>query len=276
MRKQWLAAIAVLAILGGCDSASNPGNGSGKNGEPAAPAIAEGTTLNGTVTFQDQIPVAEGSKLDAKLVDAAQPDVALAQKTFDVGGTPPFKFALDFDRSKIAPDRYYIVRTVLTDGPRRFLPALNSPVLTHGSGIDVQVVMKAEATPAELIKEDYKKLQTRIGAMKKVNGVYTTDNASIAWDAFSEGGKVRFVRLTSLADAGGKTSYKYAYTKDGKVMYALQTGGATIGWNDKGEALVNEKPGGAKSSDDEIKSMADAAQKAFESAQAKVDAAKRK
>lgn len=277
MRSQWIAVVAALVFLGGCDSANQgAANAPGKNGAPAAPAIAPGTTINGTVTFHDQIPIAPGSKLDVKLVDIAQPEIAIAEKVFDVGGEPPFTFALGFDPGKIAATRTYVVNALLTDGPRRFVPALNSPVLTHGSGTTVQVVLNAEATPAEKLKEEFKKLQAHIGGMKKVDGTYTTDTASIGWDAFAETGSVRYVRVNTVLDAGGRNSVYYAFTKDGKPMMVQQKGGAMLGWGDDGNVLVNEKAGGGTLTEAEIKSLTEAATKALQMAQEKVDAGKRR
>ncbi|MBO9661543.1 YbaY family lipoprotein [Dokdonella sp.] len=278
MRSQWIAVVAALVFLGGCDSANQNGAGApGKNGAPAAPAIAPGTTINGTVTLHDPIPVAQGAKLDVKLVDVAQPEVAIAEKEFEVGGAPPpYTFALDFDPGKIAATRTYVVNALMTDGPRRFVPALSSPVLTHGSGTTVQVVMNAEATPAEKLKEEYKKLQAHIGGMKKVDGTYTTDTASIAWDAFSEAGAVRYVRVNTVLDAGGRSAVFYAFTKDGKPMMVQQKGGSEVGWGEDGHVLVNEKSGGGTVADAEIKSMSETAAKTLQMAQEKVDAGKRK
>jgi putative lipoprotein len=279
MRNQWIAVVAALVILGGCNSANQGSPGAAgtpdKNGAAAAPAIAPGTVINGTVTFHDQIPIAQGSKLDVKLVDIAQPEIPVAEKVFDVGGPPPFNFALDFDPAKINATRTYVVNALLTDGPRRFVPALNSPVLTHGSTTTVQVVLNAEATPAEKLKEDYKKLQAHIGGMKKVNGTYTTDDASVGWDAFAEGSAVRFVRVNTEFDKGGRTSVFYAF-KDDKPMVVQQKGGAMVGWGDNGEVLINEKSGGGNVGDGEIKSLADAATKALQMAQDKFDAGKKK
>jgi putative lipoprotein len=271
MRNQWVAVLAALAFLGGCNSADQ-----GTSGKSAAPAIAPGTTINGTVTLHDQIPIGSGAKLDVKLVDIAQPEIPIAEKIFDVGGTPPFNFALDFDPAKIAATRTYVVNALLTDGPRNFVPALNSPVLTHGAGTSAQVVLNAEATPAEKLDDEYKKLKDRIGGLKPIAGTYTTDTASIAWDAFPEAGVVRFVRVNTDLDAGGRSSVQYAFTKDGKPMYADQKGGATIGWTESGEVLRNKKAGGGTVSDAEIKSLHDAALNALRIAQEKFDATKKK
>lgn len=281
MRNKWIAALAALVILGGCDSADKgaaPGgmaaNG-GKNAAPTTPAIAPGTTINGTVTFHDQIPIAQGSKLDVKLVDVAQPEIPLAEKVFDVGGAPPFSFALDFDPGKITVNRTYVINALLTDGPRRFVPALSSPVLTNGTTTTVQVVLNAEPTPAETLKDDFKKLQAHIGGMKKVAGTYTTDDSSVGWDAFAEGSAVRFVRVNTEMDKGGRTSVTYAFNDD-KPMVVKQKGGSTVGWDGSGTVLWNEKQGGGTLADDDIKALHDAAMKALAMAQEKVEAAKRK
>jgi len=272
MRNHGLAALAVLAFLGGCSGSDQGGANAGK---PVAPAIAAGTTINGTVTFHDQIPIGAGAKLDVKLVDIAQPEVPVAEKIFDVGGTPPFTFALDFDLSKINPGRTYVVNASLTDGARHFVPALDSPVLTRGTGTTAQVVLNAEATPAENLKEEYTKLEGHIGGMRKVAGTYTTETASIGWDAFADPSGVRFVRLNTELDAGGRSSVKYAF-KDGKPLLVKQQGGATVAWDDAGKVLVNEKPGGGTVGEGEIKALHDAAMNALQMAQDKVDAGKKK
>lgn len=274
MRSQWIAVVAALVILGGCDAA-NQGGAGGSDKKAAAPAIAPGTTINGTVTVRDDIPVAPGSKLDVKLVDIATPEIAIAEKTFDVGGTPPYTFALDFDPSKIGPTRTYVINALLTDGPRRFLPALNSPVLTHGSGTSVQVVLNAEPTPAEKLKEEYKTLQAHIGGMKKVDGTYTTDDSSVGWDAFVEAGNVRFVRVNTVFDKGGRSSVFYAF-KDGKPMVVQQKGSSTVGWGDNGDVLWNQKNGGGEVAEADIASLREDAVKALKMAQDKYDAGKRK
>ena len=276
MRNLWIAAMTALVFLGGCNSADN--NGSAPSGKPVAPAIAPGTTITGTVTLHDPMTIGAGSKLNVQLVDVAQPEIAIAQHTFDISGAPPYSFSLDFDPSKISASRTYVINAELDDGPRHFVPALNSPVLTHGSGVTTQVVLNAEATPAEKLKEAYNKLQAHLGGMKKVAGTYMTDNASVAWDAFAESGAVRFVRVNTVADddkGGGRSAVKYAF-KDGKPMVVKQTGGATVGWGDDGKVLWNEKAGGGEVDDAAIASLRDAAMKALQMAQDKVDAGKKK
>lgn len=270
MRTHWIAAVAALSLLAGCNASTETATPE----KAAAPAIAPGNAINGSVTLHDPMTIGAG-KLDVHLVDVAQPQPAIAEKTLAVSGAAPFNFTLDFDRSKIVAGRTYVLNATLTDGDRRFQAGLAAPVLTHGAGTNVQIVLTAEATPAEELKAEFTKLQGRIGGMKTVTGTYTTDTASIAWDAFGEGGAVRYVRVNTDLDAGGRTSVYYAF-KDGKPMAVQQKGGALVGWGDDGGVLINEKHGGGQLAPAEIAAMHDAATKALQMAQEKLDAARKK
>ena len=276
MRIHWLAAVAALAMLGGCDSANQSAPAAQK---AAAPAIAPGTTITASVVLHDQMTIGAGAKLDARLIDSALPDAPLAEKTIDVSGNPPFNFTLDFDPARVNAGRSYEVKATLVDGDRRFQAGLATPVLTHGAGTSVQIMLTAEATPAEALKEEFGKLQGRIGGMKKVAGTYTTDTSSVAWDAFVETNVVRYVRVNTVMDedkGGARSAVFYAFTKDGKPMFVQQKGGAMVGWGDDGKLLVNEKHGGGEVAQGEVESMRDAAAKAGQMAQEKYDAGKKK
>lgn len=271
MRNLSIAVLVAATVLGGCNSANQ-----GSATTPGKAAVAPiPSAITGTVTLRDPADIDAGSKLDVKLVDVAQPQVVIAEKTSEVGGMPPFNFTLDLDPSKIDRSRTYVVNVILTDGERRFLPALASPVLTGGAGATAKVLLNPEPTPAENLKGEFSRLQSQIGGMKKVAGTYTTDDASVGWDAFAEGGKVRFARVNTDFDKGGRSSVKFAY-KDGKPIYAKEQGGATIGWDDSGEVLINEKAGGQTATDQEIQSIHDAAMKALQLAQDKVGASKKR
>lgn len=280
MRHLTIAALAALALLAGCNSsnqnqtANAPAQGQGNAAGNAAANAPIPSSLSGTVTLKDPATINAGAKLDVKLVDVAQPEVPIAEKTIDVSGAPPFNFTLDLDPGKIARNRTYTLNAVLTDGERRYMPALTAPVLTGGAGATAQITLAPEPTAAEKLKDEFAKLQQRIGGMKKVDGTYTTDDASIGWDAFADHGKVVFARVNTEYDKGGRTSVKYAF-KDDKPMFVKQQGGATIGWADNGDVLVNEKQGGGTVPDKELAGIHDAAVKAFQMAQEKVDAGKK-
>jgi putative lipoprotein len=272
-----VAFVALAASLGGCNG-SGQGQGASESAQPGGANAAANapipSTVSGSVTLKDPVSINAGARLAVKLVDVAQPDTPIAEKTLDVSGQPPFQFSLDLDPARIDRKRAYTVNAVLTDGERRYLPALTSPVLTGGSGSSVQILLTAEPTAAEKLKDEFMRLQSRIGGMKKVDGTYTTDDASIGWDAFADRGHVVFARVNTEYDKGGRTSVKYAF-KDDKPMYVKQQGGATIGWDDNGGIIVNEKQGGGEVAEKDIASIRDAAMKAFQMAQEKVDASKK-
>ncbi len=273
MRIHWIAALAALALLlGGCDSGQQPAP-TAANGKPA---IAPGSTITASVVLHDPMTIGAGAKLTTRLIDSAVPEPALVEKTFEVSGNPPFNFSLDFDPARIEASRSYEVKAVLVDGDRVFKAGLATPVLTHGAGTNVQIMLTPEATPAEALKAEFSKLQGRIGGMKAVNGTYTTDTASIAWDAFVETGVVRFVRVNTLLDAGGREAVYYAFGKDAKLMFVQQRGGASLGWNDAGEVIVNEKRGGGQLEQNEIDALREAALRAQRMAQERYDASRKK
>jgi putative lipoprotein len=278
MRHLSIVAFAALGLLAGCNQSGQntpPATGQAQgNGKQAAAEAPIPSSVTGSVTLKDPITVGAG-KLELKLVDVAQPDVPVAEKAIDVTGQPPFQFQIDLDPAKIDKKRAYTINAVLTDGERRFVAGLQTPVLTGGSPASVQILLTGEPTAAEKLKDDFAKLQGRIGGMKSVRDAYTTDEASIGWDAFADHGKVVFVRVNTEYDKGGRTSVKYAFVDD-KPMYAQQQGGATVGWDANGGVVVNQKQGGGTLSDKELAPIHDAATKAFQMAQEKVDASKKK
>ena len=269
MRIHWIAAIAALFMLGGCNS----GNDAATQ-QQVTPAIAEGTAITGTITLREPIEVAAGV-LDVKLVDVATPELPVAEKKIDVKGMPPYTFTLDFDRTRIAPARTYVINALLKDGERRFLPSLNAPVLTHGAGISTEIVLVAEPTAAERAKEDYKKLQGQIGGMRKVEGTYTTDTASIGWDAFVRDGAVAYVRVNTVFDEGGRKTVHYAF-RDGKPFAVEERRGASVGWDQNGKLLWNEKSGGGLVDEADIEAMRAEAERVRSMAQEKFDASRKK
>ena len=112
MRIQWLAALAALAILGGCNGTDQ--QAAGKAG--ATNGVAAGNTITAQVLLHDPMTIGAGAKLSTRLIDSALPDAPLAEKTFDVSGNPPFNFSLDCARARVEPSRTYEVRAVLIAG----------------------------------------------------------------------------------------------------------------------------------------------------------------
>ena len=134
MRKLSIVAFVALA-LAACNAQNQTGNGAaqGAGGKNAAANAPIPSSISGTVNIKDAATIGPGAKLDLKLVDVAQPELPVVEKTIEVTGAPPFQFTLDLDPAKIDRSRAYTVNAILTDGERRFTPSLTSPVLTGGS-----------------------------------------------------------------------------------------------------------------------------------------------
>lgn len=266
-------ALVGLLLLGGCQSGdqnSAPANGS--SSAPAAPA-AQATSVTGSVAVRDQIPLGAQAKLTVRLVDLAQPEIAVAEKVEPIAGTPPFQFTLDFDPARIDPKHTYVIEAMLVDGDRRFMPALNSPVLTGGNGATAQVVLNAEATPGEKLKEEINKIRGNSGAMKRIEGSYLNDQVSVAWDAFVAEGHVRFARVITDRGEAGRSTVQYAF-KDDRPLGVI-TGHARIGWDESGAAILNEDGKGGQLDDTAVKAYRDEAANALKMAQEKVPSPKR-
>jgi putative lipoprotein len=278
MFKPIATALAALVVLGGCNSANPPANPAAPaNGNaPAAPAANApiGTTISGTASLREPMQLGDGARLELKLVDVTLPDIVLGESTVNVTGQPPYAFTLTFDPARIDRARTYVVNALLFDGDRRFVPALQSPVLTGGAGSTVEIVLNAEATPGEKIKEEFGKLKSHIGGMRRIQDSYLDGDLSVAWDGFVDaGGHVRFMRVTTELGEGEKaqrSNTEYAFLDDKPMAILKRNAGNTrVGWNAQGEVVLNERSGGSVS-DDEAKAFYADAVRALAMGQAKL------
>lgn len=277
MFKPLATALAALVVLGGCNSSTPPATPSAPAAGNAAPAAAAnaplGTSISGSATLREPMQLGDGARLELKLVDVTLPDIVIAESTENVSGQPPFRFSLTFDPTRIDRTKTYVVNALLFDGDRRFVPALQSPVLTGGAGSTVEIVLNAEATPGEKVKEEFGKLKAHIGGMRRIQDSYLDGDLSVAWDGFVDaGGHVRFMRVTTELGEGDKaqrTNTEYAFLDD-KPMAVLRksSGNARVGWDPSGQVILNER-GGSTVSDDEAKSYYADAMKALAMGQAK-------
>ena len=247
MTKYFVLAIAALALLGGCDKFG--GGAADKDAANKAPEVVKANAITGSVSMRDQIVVAEGSRLEIKLVDLSQEEIPVAETVQTVTGQPPYAYSLDISKVTVVPTHTYEMRVLLIDGDRRFIPALISQVLTKGGGATADIMVKAEPTPSELTKGEIDKLQKQSGGMKTMKDSFLTDKESVAWDGFYKEKQVRFVRVTTITEGKepGNTSrsnVKYAY-KDNKPLGVI-AGSTTYGWNENGELMVNIKSDGSE------------------------------
>lgn len=271
MTKYLIPALAALALLAGCDEFK--GSSDAAIAKKAEPQVVKTDTITGNVTMRDQIVVDEGSRLEIKLVDLSQEEIPVAETMQTVTGQPPYAYTLDVSKVVVVPTHTYEMRVLLIDGDRRFVPALISQVLTKGGGATADIMVKAEPTPSELLKEEIDKLQKQIGGMKTMKDSYLNDTESVAWDGFYKDKQVHFVRVTTITEGKepGNTSrsnVKYAY-KDNKPLGVI-AGSTTYGWNENGELMVNIKTDGSEADAEAAKAYYAQAERTLTMAQNKM------
>lgn len=279
-------ALTALAVLGGCNSSNQTANapaGDANGTAPTAKQLANAPIpdhINGTVNLRVPAAINPGAKLTIKLVDVAQPELTLADTSEDVSAQPPYQFTLPVDPSAIDKTRVYVVTVLLVDGERRYVQALQSPVLTGGAGSMIDVVLNSEATPGEELKDEFTKLKSHIGGMKRIQNSFLDGDLSVAWDGFVEpGNKLRFMRVNSELGDGEtavRDNIEYAFL-DGKPMAILKKGRLTtrVGWDENGKLILNDKGGGESVSDEDAQKYYDDAVKAFAMGEKKLPAKKK-
>ncbi|MBN8481352.1 MAG: YbaY family lipoprotein [Xanthomonadales bacterium] len=276
MLKPIATVLVAVAVLGGCNSSTPPaGQPAPANGGAASKPVADaplGTSITGTVSVRDATQVGEGARLELKLVDVAQPDIVIAEATEAVSGQPPFRFTLNFDPARIDRSKTYILNALLFDGERRFVPGLQSPVLTHGAGSTIDIALNAEATPGEKLKEEFGKLKAQIGGMRRIQDAYLDGDLSVAWDGFVDaGGHVRYMRVNTELGEGDKavrSNTEYAFLDDKPMVVFKKSSGTRVGWDASGTLVLTERNGGSVG-DDEVKAFHADALKALAMGQAK-------
>ncbi|HZP65931.1 MAG TPA: YbaY family lipoprotein [Rudaea sp.] len=273
MRISSFLALATLALLAGCNSSPPPA-------APQGPQIP--TSVTGTVMLREPRELSNAARVDLRVIDVAQPATPLAQTSIPNASRPPIQFTLPIDPKQVDPKRIYAVDAVLTDGERRYLPALQSPVLTdpkHTS--NVQIIVAPEPTPAEKMFDEYKKAYAQIGTMKQISGSSMGETSSTAWDAFLSNGKVKVVReITDLDNDKGRITMKMAYQNDKPwvVVREESANGSShpyatsrIGWDENGQLVLKDRLANGQLSDvsaEEAKNAYAHAQQAFNTAQA--------
>lgn len=273
MRKQFVPLLIAGITLAGCNSSPQSQTPS-KNAAAAVPAI---TSITGTVNYRQKIPLSADARLDVSLVDVNQQSVVIAQKTFAPISAVPASFELPIDVSKIVPKDIYVIKAVLLDGERRFVPALEYPVLTKGGPVKVDILLNPESTASEKLNDDFRKLENNIGAMIRITGSRETTDYNLGWDAFYSNNDLRFLRETVDIGEKGRTSSKYAFN-NGKVWMMVKQDFAEngksptlttrLGWNDAGELILKEK-GNDEATLDDIKALTAAANAAAATANAR-------
>ena len=273
MKTKILLAVLGAGLLAACNSSAPPP-------APAAPPVA--STISGNVILSEPRELSNQARVELKVVDVKQPATPLAQIVIPNASRPPINFTMPIDVRQVDPKGTYSVDAVLIDGDRRFVPVLQSPVLTDSKHTSsVQIIVKAEPTPAEKMFDDYRKAYAQVGNMKQISGSSMGETASTAWDAFLSNGKVHLVReIVDLDNDKGRITYKMAYHNDKPWVVVKEESAAgsshpfatsKVGWDDNGQLVLKERLANGQNSEvspEEAKALYTQAQQAFNRAQA--------
>jgi putative lipoprotein len=273
MRKLLLTGSLALLVLAGCNSSSKAPT---TPTTPAAPVISN---VSGSVTYRQKIALSNFARLELQLVDVSQGTSIIAQKVIAPAGQVPIRFDLPFDPARIGPKNFYVIQAVISDGERRYVAALQYPVLTHGSPSKVDIIVNPETTAGEKLKSEFSKLETRIGGMKRVTGERLTDDYNVGWDGFFDGAELRFVRQITDRGEKGRSNVRYAYLKGQPWIVVREefpenstrpSNIMRVGWAENGELVLREETGGdAEVTSEEAKALMDAAKQVAIEANAK-------
>ncbi len=273
MKTRILTTLLGLGLLAGCNAPPPPA-------PPAAAPIA--SSVSGTIVLRDPRELSNQARVELKVIDVAQPATILAQTVIANASRPPINFNLPIDPKQVDPKRTYAVDAVLIDGDRRYLPVLQSPVLTNKAPARVEITVAPEPTPAEKMFDEYKKAYAQIGSFKQISGTSMNDTSSVAWDAFVSNGKVKVVReITDLDNDKGRVTLKMAFLTDKPWVVVKEESAAgggrpyattRLGWDDSGQLVLKERMASGQSSEvsaDDATSVYAHAQQAFNTAQAR-------
>ncbi len=102
-------------------------------------------TIIGTAAFRERIALPPGAVFEATLEDvsrAGAPAEVLGRVRMEKPGSPPFRFSIQYDPSRIVESHTYSVRARVLAGDRlMFTTDQQYPVLTHGNGNEVTMML---------------------------------------------------------------------------------------------------------------------------------------
>jgi putative lipoprotein len=108
----------------------------------AAPAMADGAVLRGTVFFRERIMLPDTAKVSVQLLDTSLADApakVLGEATA-TGKSPPYAYAIPYDPDAIVPGHRYSVSARITEGDKLlFISTTHNSVL--GSGPDATEIL---------------------------------------------------------------------------------------------------------------------------------------
>ena len=107
--------------------------------------------VEGTATYRERMALPARALFEAVLEDVSRAGAAaevIARTRIEHPGYPPIRFAIIYDPARIEQNHDYSVRARITDGERLLFTTVQFyPVLTHGNGNEVSLLLSRTAAP---------------------------------------------------------------------------------------------------------------------------------
>lgn len=286
MRAPLVIAISAALLIVGCGQkqASNQTQQAQAQQAPAGPppVPASATAVRGSLSIDGLNDLPAGFNLRMRLLDMSDPSIVppvVAERVEPAPPSLPYTYALPYETAKINPEGKYVLEASLLKGDVVLYGTENPPaVLAQGAPdrADIALVRGGglpapNMPPADLLKQDFDKLERSIGGMKRFNGESIEDDITVGWDAFADSTGVRFARQVIDYPKTGQVSFKFAY-KDGQPWVLVREQGgvaAYVGWGKDGSLVLNRDANDKQMEDADIANLKGMAEKLYSQASAK-------
>ena len=256
----------ALSACGGDKPAPTPTTAAAPVAGVPAPTPLTGPKVSGSFTVPGINNLPAGLELAVKLLDVTDPaavPTVVAERVTQSPRILPSGFEIGYDPAQIDATHKYVVVVVLqADGLVLYGTAEQTPVLTEGAtsqGLTLTLVQGGKAVtqlaPPDQLKADFKELEAKLGALRRLTGERMDESISVGWDAFvdNSSGQVLMAREQVEVAEAGKTAYRFAY-QGGQPWYIERKAGGSVsllGWTSEGQLILNE----ASLSDAEVEQL---------------------
>lgn len=282
MRKSLPLSLVVALALSACGGEPSPSSSSTPAAAaPVAAAPVTGPALRGSIAVKDIARLPAGIQLNLKLLDITDPaslPVVVAESTQPAPNALPADVALGYDPARIdQTHRYALQASLKAETVVLYGSAEPFQVLTQGapsSGIAMELVRGGQPAinvpPADKLKLDFAKLESEIGALRRIKGERLEEEIAVGWDAFVDSsGQIRMAREQVDYGDAGSAAFRYAYQSGLPWVVERKQGGVKtlVGWNADGQVVLNEQ-GDAPATDEELAALRQRAADLYQTAAA--------
>ncbi|MBD8525724.1 YbaY family lipoprotein [Pseudomarimonas arenosa] len=287
MRAPLVIAISAALLIVGCgqQSTSNQTQQAPVQQAPAGPppVPASATAVRGSLSIEGLNDLPGGLSLRLRLLDMSDPSIVppvMAERVEPAPASLPYTYALPYETASVNPQGKYVIEAALLTGDVVLYGTDNPPaVLAQGAPdrADIALVRGGglpapNIPPADLLKQEFDKLERSIGGMKRYNGESIEDDITVGWDAFADSSGVRFARQVIDYPKTGQVSFRFAY-KNGQpwVLVREKSGvAAHVGWGKDGSLVLNRDVNDKPMEEADIAELKAMAEKLYAQASAKV------